>query len=633
MTETRLPARVETVVLGSAAALVLVLTGCAGGAEADTPEPTVLESVPAAEGDDDAVPDLDPGEMDPDADDNEDGEDGESEPVPASSEGPARNWPVPEPPDEVYEPTEEGAEALIQHWFDVRHYARITGDTEPLEQFSADGCVICEQQVERVTEMFANGGWHMGKPDVVGDCYVRLESDNKATGLLSLIESEFETYWDGEFYSETEEDIERAFGFAAIYEGGHWKWVESNYIGEYDTSDVEEWDDDTAEGSGGGPDPLANFEGFNDMPLLFEPTFRAEGLRSLLLFGGAEEDDPIYEADANFWEDSAEVQLEIRQPGSESSEWIQVPGDGSVGGNSDGGSTGDGSGTGNQTGSGSSFYCVEGAGIDQACMEMLNAIGANVFQSLNCSITETGTSAISTIGSAAPSTFCAEDVPPQVSEEALEASVDTGPTLEEILAQIPGEVERAFSSLPIDGGSVSFEEQLQGFGYINRHTNVFATTDSQEFTVTLLGIPVEIRVVPSQYRFDYGDGTVRTTHHPGVSATESGALQADGSLVDVETPTSHIYTETGIYPVEVTTTFIGEYRLSDGAWTPISGTATVPASPGEADIWRLDHRHVSGECRDRSYWGCNGPIELEPGDRPPEIFADQYDESGNYTGP
>ena len=351
---------------------------------------------------------------------------------------------------------------------------------------------------------------------------------------------------------------------------------------------------------------------------------------TILFLEGPGDDDPLYEADANFWEDNVSVQLEVRQPGSETSERVWVPGERSSEGDSQGGSPGDGAGNGNQAGSGSSHYCLGVALVmDPQCASMFAFLSQNSGGLIGC---ETGVTLV-TGGGAAPNSICAEDIPPQVTEEALEAALETGPTWEDVLAQIPGEVEQAFSSLPINGGSVSFEEELRGFGYINRHTNVFVSVESQEFTETLLGIPVEIRVIPSEYQFDYGDGTVRTTHSPGAPAAESGSFQDPRSLVDVETSTSHVYTQTGIFPVAVTTTFIGEYRLPGGAWTPISGTAAVPASPGEADIWKLDHRQVSGECRDTSYWGCNGPVEIGPGDRPPEIFADQYDESGNYTGP
>src|SRR5690625_5138289 len=90
--------------------LVPLLTSCGAGAEADDAEPTAAESRHSSE---EAAPEPsheDEPETQAGQDDDESDED---EPIPASSEGPAQNWPEPEIPEEIYEPTEEGAEALI----------------------------------------------------------------------------------------------------------------------------------------------------------------------------------------------------------------------------------------------------------------------------------------------------------------------------------------------------------------------------------------------------------------------------------------------------------------------------------------------------------------------------------------
>ncbi|MGO1548692.1 MAG: hypothetical protein ACTHWO_02620, partial [Nesterenkonia sp.] len=221
---------------------------------------------------------------------------------------------------------------------------------------------------------------------------------------------------------------------------------------------------------------------------------------------------------------------------------------------------------------------------------------------------------------------------PVEDEEVLEAAVeepeDAEPDIDLIIQQIPGEVAEEFATLPIDGGSVAFEEELQGFGFINRHTNVFADVEDQTFERDMLGIDVEIRAVPVDYHFDYGDGTVRSAADPGSSAAGSAS-----ALTDVETPTSHVYQETGLYDVGLTATFTGEYRIAGGAWTPIADSTTVEASPGQADIWRTQARHVSGQCEDPGQWGCNGPFTIDGDDRPPDVFADQYDDAGNWRGP
>ncbi|WP_120003527.1 DUF6318 family protein [Nesterenkonia muleiensis] len=232
-------------VLGTLLAVVVAASaaGCAGGAGADdAQQPTVVESLPAA-GADDGAPgggqeNGGPAEVGSEKQDAE--EPGtEPTPVPASSDGPAQNWPVPEPPEEIYEPTEEGAEALIQHWFDARHYARVTGDTEPLEYFSHEECVLCQSHLERLDEVFSNDGWYVSDPDDVGDTYLRMESETVATGLLALHESDFESFWEGASYGVTEAETAGAHQFRAVHEDGRWRVAGMSLIGEYGAQTVD----------------------------------------------------------------------------------------------------------------------------------------------------------------------------------------------------------------------------------------------------------------------------------------------------------------------------------------------------------------------------------------------------------
>lgn len=210
------------------------------------------------------------------------------------------------------------------------------------------------------------------------------------------------------------------------------------------------------------------------------------------------------------------------------------------------------------------------------------------------------------------------------------AETEQAVELQERLEEIPATIEEEFASMPIHGGEVAFDEDLMGFGYRGEHTNVFLTTGPQEFTEELLGIEVQVRVEPERFEFDYGDGTVVMTEHPGQSQSPQLANSAGERS---QTLTSHVYEETGVFQVQARTWFQGEFRIGEGQWQPIAGQAVIDAEPGEADIWRVDSRHVSGECQDTQQWGCNGPLIIEEGDRPPQIFADQYDQDGAWTGP
>jgi hypothetical protein len=121
------------------------------------------------------------------------------------------------------------------------------------------------------------------------------------------------------------------------------------------------------------------------------------------------------------------------------------------------------------------------------------------------------------------------------------------------------------------------------------HTNVWAEARPQQFSTELGGFPVQVRAVPVQYAWDYGDGTA-------LGPTElSGAPLAEGAW-DVETDTSHVYTETGEYTVSLTTWFSGEYSVAGGPWLPVAGLNDVPSAPVPISVWRSTVRNYADDC-------------------------------------
>lgn len=121
------------------------------------------------------------------------------------------------------------------------------------------------------------------------------------------------------------------------------------------------------------------------------------------------------------------------------------------------------------------------------------------------------------------------------------------------------------------------------------HTNVWAEARPQQFSTELGGFPVEVRAVPVQYAWDYGDGTA-------LGPTElSGAPLAEGAW-DVETDTSHVYTETGEYAVSLTTWFSGEYSVAGGPWLPVAGLNDVASAPVPISVWRSTVRNYADDC-------------------------------------
>lgn len=153
-----------------------------------------------------------------------------------------------------------------------------------------------------------------------------------------------------------------------------------------------------------------------------------------------------------------------------------------------------------------------------------------------------------------------------------------------------------FQSQPIIAASVISEPN--NFGLLGGHNNFWAEADEQEFTFETLGDQVTIRAWPVAHDWNYGDGTTRTTQTPGNAVPESDWLL-------VETPTSHVYGETGDYNVVLTTRFNGDYSVNGGPWIPIAGQAAVESEPHFISIWRSDNRLVEGTCAENpSAWGC-----------------------------
>lgn len=205
---------------------------CADGSE--NPEAASRAEVrdrEAAEGDGQGAASSEPAAEDSEVNDGDD-----TTPVPASSEGPAQNWPVPDPPDEIYDPTEEGAEAALRYWWELRVYARNTGDTEPLEEFSDEACEICDLQIDRVQEMYESG-WFVQEEDVLTGAWVRpMEWDDfedEAFAIFRLVEGGFDGYWEGSHLGKEPEGAEVAYA-AHLQMSDHWTIHNFQIVDEYE---------------------------------------------------------------------------------------------------------------------------------------------------------------------------------------------------------------------------------------------------------------------------------------------------------------------------------------------------------------------------------------------------------------
>lgn len=218
--------------------LFSLLTACSGGVGAGEAQPTVLESPPAKESPSEAAVEEQAEEDSGDSPDAREREADDAEPIPASSDGPAENWPEPDIPEEIYEPTEEGAEALIQYWFEARHHARITGEVEVLEYVSKEECQLCKAEISRVTEAYPTGWFVEDAAHRVHESYVREENDGVVSGLFRLEQGGFDVYWDGDLHREQQETSDDVFGLDFRFEEQRWQVFAFSFIGDADEESV-----------------------------------------------------------------------------------------------------------------------------------------------------------------------------------------------------------------------------------------------------------------------------------------------------------------------------------------------------------------------------------------------------------
>jgi len=168
----------------------------------------------------------------------------------------------------------------------------------------------------------------------------------------------------------------------------------------------------------------------------------------------------------------------------------------------------------------------------------------------------------------------------------------------------PAIVEREFKSLPIKAPEL---HQQNDIALIWANTNFYTDPGDQTLTTTILGHDVTITATPVTYTFDYGDTTQTTTTDPGYAVDKAG--------YDFETPTSHVYEDTGKTHARVTTTFTGSYSVDGGPDQDIPGTATVTSNPLFVDVYRVKIYNVQNPCTPSSTAiGCQ-PFKDDPNDQ------------------
>jgi hypothetical protein len=183
-------------------------------------------------------------------------------------------------------------------------------------------------------------------------------------------------------------------------------------------------------------------------------------------------------------------------------------------------------------------------------------------------------------------------------------SFHSGPTClfdprpEDLLPRIAAMIQTEFQKLPISAGTVTAQPSphtLRG-----AETNFFADAAEQPFDITILAQKVHVMAKPVQYTWSYGDGTSL-----GPQTAAGGPLPQD--RWGEKTFTSHVFTQTGDFPVMLTTHFQGTYSVNDGPPLPIPGQGQFSSPPQTVSVWRSITRNYADDCiRNPQGQGCPG---------------------------
>lgn len=128
-----------------------------------------------------------------------------------------------------------------------------------------------------------------------------------------------------------------------------------------------------------------------------------------------------------------------------------------------------------------------------------------------------------------------------------------------------------------------------GLGVVGMPTNLVAAASEQQIPGVLFDYDVVVRFVPAGFRFDYGDGSVRTT------STGGAAWSALDQAEFTPTPTTHVYTARGTYPVGVTVLYSASVSFGSG-WRPVPGTVAATTTGYDVRIVEVRTALVDKTC-------------------------------------
>lgn len=132
-----------------------------------------------------------------------------------------------------------------------------------------------------------------------------------------------------------------------------------------------------------------------------------------------------------------------------------------------------------------------------------------------------------------------------------------------------GLVAAALRRLPLPPSELIVQPP-NGRTLVNFDTNFYTETQPFDRTIRLFGQRVDLRIWPTSYEWQYGDGAVLVT------------ASAGSPYPDLEI--THSYTDKGSVSPAVDTTYSADFRVNGGPWRPVPGTVTVPGSSVSLEV-------------------------------------------------
>ncbi|NUL45201.1 hypothetical protein F7P69_08345 [Cellulosimicrobium funkei] len=145
---------------------------------------------------------------------------------PATETSPAKNVPVPEMPEAAKEPTQEGLEAAVEYWWEADNYLKLTGDSEALERVSTVDCKLCNDLINRWSEIYKLGGWAESDQAEVNVQFTTIDDGGSGgTGAMEVSEAPGQIYRpDGEPGATGDGTSKIPWTFSAVFDQNDRSW-------------------------------------------------------------------------------------------------------------------------------------------------------------------------------------------------------------------------------------------------------------------------------------------------------------------------------------------------------------------------------------------------------------------------